>query len=183
MDFNNYTERARGFVQSAQGLAIREGHQRFLPEHILKVLLDDPEGMAANLIQAAGGNAKAAHQATELLLGKQPKVEGSGAGQLYLAPETARLFESASQVAKKAGDSFVTVERLLLALAISESDAGKVLKDAGVTAQGLNSAIEAVRKGRTAESASAEESYEALKKYTRDLTQVARDTGRWAATQ
>ena len=175
MDFSNYTERARGFVQSAQGLALREGHQRFLPEHILKVLLDDPEGMAANLIQAAGGNAKAAHQATELLLAKQPKVEGSGAGQLYLAPELARLFESAQQVAKKAGDSFVTVERLLLAIAISESDAGKVLKDAGVTAQGLNTAIEAIRKGRTAESASAEDSYEALKKYTRDLTQVARD--------
>jgi ATP-dependent Clp protease ATP-binding subunit ClpB len=175
MDFNNYTERARGFVQSAQGLAVREGHQRFLPEHILKVLLDDPEGMAANLIQAAGGNARQAAQATELLLAKQPKVEGSGAGQLYLAPETARLFDSAQQIAKKAGDSFVTVERLLLAIAISESDAGKVLKDAGVTAQGLNAAIEAIRKGRTAESASAEDSYEALKKYTRDLTQVARD--------
>jgi len=175
MDFNTYTERARGFVQSAQGLAIREGHQRFLPEHILKVLLDDPEGMAANLIQAAGGNARQAAQATELLLAKQPKVEGSGAGQLYLAPEMTRLFESAQQIAKKAGDSFVTVERLLLAIAISESDAGKVLKDAGVTAQGLNAAIEAIRKGRTAESASAEDSYEALKKYTRDLTQVARD--------
>jgi ATP-dependent Clp protease ATP-binding subunit ClpB len=175
MDFNTYTERARGFVQSAQGLAVREGHQRFLPEHILKVLLDDPEGMAANLIQAAGGNARQAAQATELLLAKQPKVEGSGAGQLYLAPEMARLFESAQQIAKKAGDSFVTVERLLLAIAISESDAGKVLKDAGVTAQGLNAAIEAIRKGRTAESASAEDSYEALKKYTRDLTQIARD--------
>jgi ATP-dependent Clp protease ATP-binding subunit ClpB len=175
MDFNTYTERARGFVQSAQGLAIREGHQRFLPEHILKVLLDDPEGMAANLIQAAGGNARQAAQATELLFAKQPKVEGSGAGQLYLAPETARLFEAAQQIAKKTGDSFVTVERLLLAIAISDSDAGKVLKDAGVTAQGLNAAIEAIRKGRTAESASAEDSYEALKKYTRDLTQVARD--------
>ncbi len=175
MDFNTYTERARGFVQSAQGLAIREGHQRFLPEHILKVLLDDPEGMAANLIQAAGGNAKAALQATELLLAKQPKVEGAGAGQLYLAPEMARLFESAQQIAKKAGDSFVTVERLLLAIAMSATDAGKVLKDAGVTAQGLNAAIEAIRKGRSAESASAEDSYEALKKYTRDLTQIARD--------
>jgi len=175
MDFNNYTERARGFVQSAQGLALREGHQRFLPEHILKVLLDDPEGMAANLIQASGGNAKTALQATELLLAKQPKVEGGGAGQLYLSPETARLFEQAEQIAKKAGDSFVTVERLLLALAMSQSDAGKVLKDAGVTAQGLNAAIEEVRKGRTAQSASAEEGYDALKKYTRDLTQVARD--------
>ncbi len=175
MDFQNYTERARGFIQSAQGLALREGHQRFLPEHILKVLLDDPEGLASNLIDAAGGNAKAAAQATALLLGKQPKVEGSGAGQVYLAPETARLFESAEQVAKKAGDSFVTVERLLLALAMSATDAGKALKEAGVTAQGLNAAIEEVRKGRTAQSASAEDSYEALKKYTRDLTAIARE--------
>ncbi len=139
------------------------------------MLLDDPEGMASNLINAAGGNAKAAMQANELLLAKQPKVEGAGAGQLYLSPEMAKLFESAEKVAKKAGDSFVTVERLLLALAMSASDAGKVLKDAGVTAQGLNAAIETIRKGRTAESASAEDSYEALKKYTRDLTQVARD--------
>ncbi len=175
MDFNTYTERARGFVQSAQALAIREGHQRFLPEHLLKVLLDDPEGMASNLINAAGGNAKAAMQANELLLAKQPKVEGAGAGQLYLSPEVAKLFESAEKVAKKAGDSFVTVERLLLALAMSASDVGKVLKDAGVTAQALNTAIETIRKGRTAESASAEDSYEALKKYTRDLTEVARD--------
>ncbi|MCB1991750.1 MAG: ATP-dependent chaperone ClpB, partial [Geminicoccaceae bacterium] len=175
MDFQNYTERARGFIQSAQGLALREGHQRFLPEHILKVLLDDPEGLASNLIQAAGGNPKAAAQATALLLAKQPKVEGSGAGQVYLAPETARLFESAEQVAKKAGDSFVTVERLLQALAMSATDAGKVLKDAGATAQGLNAAIDAVRQGRKAESASAEDSYEALKKYTRDLTAIARE--------
>ena len=175
MDFNTYTERARGFVQSAQALAIREGHQRFLPEHLLKVLLDDPEGMASNLIKAAGGNAKAAMQANELLLAKQPKVEGAGAGQLYLSPEVAKLFESAEKVAKKAGDSFVTVERLLLALAMSTSEAGKALKDAGVTAQALNTSIESIRKGRTAESASAEDSYEALKKYTRDLTEVARD--------
>ena len=115
MDIEKYTDRAKGFIQSAQGLALREGHQRFLPEHLLKVLLDDEEGLAANLIQAAGGNAKAAHQAVETLLRKQPKVEGSGAGQVYLAPETARLFDQAEQVAKKAGDSFVTVERLLLA--------------------------------------------------------------------
>ena len=121
MDFEKYTDRAKGFLQSAQGLALREGHQRFLPEHLLKVLLDDPEGMAANLIQTAGGNAKLAQQAVEALLKKQPKVEGGGAGQVYMAPETARLFDQAQQIAKKAGDSFVTVEQLLLALAMSDT--------------------------------------------------------------
>jgi ATP-dependent Clp protease ATP-binding subunit ClpB len=175
MDFEKYTERARGFVQSAQGLALREGHQRFLPEHLLKVLLDDSEGLAANLIQAAGGNPRAALQATEQLLRRQPKVEGSGAGQVYLAPETARLFDSAQKIAQKAGDSFVTVERLLLAIAMSETDAGKVLKDAGLSPQALNGAIEQIRKGRTADTASAEQGYDALKKYTRDLTAAARE--------
>ena len=174
MDFEKYTERARGFVQSAQALALREGHQRFLPAHLLKVLLDDPEGMAANLIAASGGDPKRAHQEVELLLKKQPKVEGGGAGQLYLAPETARVFDGAEQAAKKAGDSFVTVERLLLALAIVQGDAANLLKDTGVTPQGLNGAIEVVRKGRTAQSASAEEGYDALKKYTRDLTEAAK---------
>jgi ATP-dependent Clp protease ATP-binding subunit ClpB len=175
MDFERYTERARGFVQSAQALALREGHQRFLPEHVLKVLLDDNEGMAANLIRAAGGDPRAAAQATEQLLRKQPRVEGSGAGQVYLAPETARVFDAAEKAAQKAGDSFVTVERLLLAIAVSESDAGRVLRNAGVTPQGLNAAIEQVRKGRTADTASAEQGYDALKKYTRDLTAAARE--------
>jgi len=175
MDFEKYTERARGFVQAAQALALREGHQRFLPEHILKVLLDDPEGLAANLIENAGGNPKLALQQVEMTLGKQPKVEGSGAGQLYMAPETARLFEQAEQVAKKAGDSYVPAERLLLAIAMSSTDAAKALKQAGVTPQGLNEAIDRMRKGRTAESPAAEEGYDALKKYTRDLTQAARD--------
>jgi len=175
MDIEKYTDRAKGFIQSAQGLALREGHQRLLPEHISKVLLDDQEGLAANLIQAAGGDAKGARQAIEALLKRQPKVEGSGAGQVYLAPETARLFDQAEQVAKKAGDSFVTVERLLLAVALSSTDAGKALKDAGVTPQRLGEAIEAVRKGRTAQTAGAEEGYDALKKYTRDLTAAARE--------
>ncbi len=174
MDFEKYTERARGFIQSAQGLALREGHQRFLPEHVLKVLLDDPEGMAANLIGAGGGDAKAALRAIEAALAKQPKVEGSGAGQVYLSPELARVFEQAEKVAKKAGDSYVPVERLLTALAMVESEAAKALKGAGATAQSLNAAIEQVRKGRTAQSASAEEGYDALKKYTRDLTEMAR---------
>ncbi|HET6467631.1 MAG TPA: ATP-dependent chaperone ClpB [Geminicoccaceae bacterium] len=175
MDFEKYTERSRGFVQSAQGLAVREGHQRFLPEHLLKVLLDDPDGLAANLIHAAGGNPRAALDATERLLAKQPKVEGSGAGQLYLAPETARLFDAAEKIAKKAGDSYVTVERLLLAIGMSETDAGQALKQAGVSPQALNAAIEQVRKGRTADTASAEQGYDALKKYTRDLTAAARE--------
>ncbi len=175
MDIEKYTDRLKGFIQSAQGMALREGHQRFLPEHVLKVLLDDEEGLAANLIQAAGGNPKAARQATEALLKKLPKVEGSGAGGLHMTPEAARLFDQAEQIAKKAGDSFVTVERLLLAIAASETEAGKALKSAGVTPQALNGAIEAMRKGRTAQSASAEDSYEALKKYTRDLTAAARE--------
>ena len=174
MDLEKYTDRSRGFVQSAQGLALRSGHQRFTPEHLLKVLLDDSEGLAANLIRAAGGRPELALQAVEAALQKMPKVEGSGAGQIYLAPETARVFEQAEQVAKKAGDSYVTAERLLLALAVEQgTDAAKTLKDAGVTAQKLNEAINSVRKGRTADSASAEDSYDALKKYARDLTEDA----------
>ncbi len=176
MEFETYTERSRGFIQSAQGLAVRSGHQRFTPEHLLKVLLDDEEGLAANLMRAAGARPEAASQAVELALGKLPKVEGGGAGQLYLAPEMARLFESAETLAKKAGDSFVTAERLLLALVMATgSDAAAILKEAGLTAQGLNAAINQIRKGRTADSASAEDAYEALKKYARDLTQAARD--------
>jgi ATP-dependent Clp protease ATP-binding subunit ClpB len=175
MDFEKYTDRARGFVQSAQGLALRENHQRFLPDHLLKVLLEDEQGLAANLIQAAGGDAKLALAEIEQTLRRLPKVEGSGAGNLYLAPETARLFDQAQQIAKKAGDSYVTAERLLLAIALSDSDAGKTLKKAGVTPQGLNAAIEQIRQGRTAESPSAEEGYDALKKYTRDFTAMARE--------
>ena len=174
MDFEKYTERARGFIQSAQSLALREGHQRFTPDHLLKVLLDDDQGLAAGLISAAGGNPKAALAAAEAALKRMPKVEGSGAGQLYMAPETARIFETASKLAQKAGDSFVTAERLLQALAVEPSEAQKALKAGGVTPQGLEQAIAALRKGRTADSASAEESYDALKKYARDLTEAAR---------
>ena len=176
MDFEKYTERARGFIQSAQALALRDGHQRFVAEHILKVLLDDPEGLAANLISAAGGVPGDAVDRTNQALDKMPKVEGSGAGQLYLAPETARLFEQAEKISGKAGDSFVTVERLLLALAMAAgTEAADILKQAGVTPQSLNSAIEGLRKGRTADTASAEQGYDALKKYTRDLTEAARE--------
>jgi ATP-dependent Clp protease ATP-binding subunit ClpB len=175
MDFEKFTERARGFVQSAQSLALREGHQQFTPEHLLKVLLDDPEGLAGGLIDRAGGRSREALAATEAALAKMPKVSG-GSGQIYLAPATAGVFEQAQKVAEKAGDSFVTVERLLLALALEKnSDAGKILAKARVTPQGLNAAIEALRKGRTADSATAENAYDALKKYARDLTQAARD--------
>ena len=176
MNFDKYTDRSRGFVQSAQSLAQREGHQQFSSEHLLKVLLDDPEGLAAGLIDRAGGNSRAALAATEAALAKRPSVSGGGAGQVYLDPALARVFDTAEKAGEKAGDSFVTVERLLLALALEKnSEAGKILKDAGVTPQSLNAAIEALRKGRTADSASAENAYDALKKYARDLTQAARD--------
>jgi ATP-dependent Clp protease ATP-binding subunit ClpB len=176
MNIEKYTERSRGFIQSAQSLALREGHQQFTPEHVLKVLLDDPEGLAAGLIDRSGGNSRQALAGAEEALGKMPKVSGSGSGQVYLAASTARLFDSAEKIADKAGDSFVTVERLLLAIALEkDSDAGKILAKAGVTPQNLNSAIEQLRKGRAANSQSAENAYDALKKYARDLTQAARD--------
>ena len=176
MNFDNYTERSRGFVQSAQSLALREGHQQFTPEHLLKVLLDDPEGLAAGLIQQAGGRPQDALQAVEMALAKMPKVEGGGAGQLYLSPQTARVFKTAEEAANKAGDNFVTVERLLLALAVEKSaETARILADAGVTANSLNEAINELRKGRTADSASAENAYDALKRYARDLTEAARE--------
>ena len=175
MNFEKFTERARGFVQSAQSLALREGNQQFTPEHILKVLLDDEEGLSAGLIDRAGGRSREALTQVEIALAKMPKVQGSGAGQLYLAPTTARIFDSAEKIAQKAGDSFVTVERLLLALALEKSsEAGKILAACGLTPQNLNAAIEALRKGRTADNASAENAYDALKKYSRDLTDAAR---------
>ena len=175
MNLEKYTERARGFVQSAQSLALREGHQQFTPEHVLKVLLDDEEGLCSGLIDKAGGSSRQALASVETALGKLPKVQGAGAGQLYLAPSTARVFDSAEKIAQKAGDSFVTVERMLLALAMEKgAEAGKILANAGVTPQTLNAAVEDIRKGRTADSASAENAYDALKKYTRDLTEAAR---------
>jgi ATP-dependent Clp protease ATP-binding subunit ClpB len=176
MNFDKYTDRSRGFVQSAQSLALRDGHQQFAAEHLLKVLLDDPEGLAAGLIDRSGGNSRQALAAVEAALAKRPKVSGGGAGQLHLDPALARVFDTAEKAAEKAGDGFVTVERLLLALALEKNgEAGKILAQAGVTPQNLNAAIEALRKGRTADSASAENAYDALKKYARDLTQAARD--------
>src|SRR5262245_43210627 len=176
MDFEKYTDRARGFVQSAQSLAQREGHQQFSSDHLLKVLLDDPEGLCAGLIDRSGGNSRQALQNVEAALAKRTKVSGGGAGQVYLDPALARIFDNAEKIAEKAGDSFVTVERLLLAMTLDkDSEVGKILTRAGVTPQNLNAAIEALRKGRTADSASAENAYDALKKYARDLTQAARD--------
>src|SRR6202165_2472124 len=176
MEMEKYTDRAKGFLQSAQTMALRRGHQRLTPEHLLKVLLEDSEGLCANLIRAAGGDPKAALQAVDAELDRLPKVEGSGAGQVYMSPELARVFEQAEQLAKRAGDNFVTLERLLLALArAAGTGASKALAAARIDPQSLNRAIEDVRKGRKADSASAEEGYDALKKYTRDLTEAARD--------
>jgi ATP-dependent Clp protease ATP-binding subunit ClpB len=174
MNFEKYTDRAKGFVQSAQSVALRENHQQFRPEHLLKVLLDDDQGLAAGLMQRAGADPKAALAAVEAALAQVPKVSGQGAGQLYLTPELARVFDSAQSAAEKAGDSYVTAERLLLALAVqADTEAGKILKTAGLSPDRLNQAINDLRKGRTADSAGAEEGYDALKRYARDLTEAA----------
>ena len=178
MNFDKYTERSRGFVQAAQALALARGHQRFVPEHLLKVLLDDGEGLAANLMRAAGARPEQVGERVAAELDKLPRVEGSGADQVYLASETARVFETAEEVARKSGDSFVTAERLLLALSLSAGTAAAgILADAGLTAQALNRAIDDLRKGRKADSATAEQSYDALKKYARDITALAREGG------
>ncbi|MDX2265259.1 MAG: ATP-dependent chaperone ClpB [Hyphomicrobiales bacterium] len=174
MNIEKYTDRAKGFIQAAQNLALREGHQQLTTEHLLKVLLDDPEGLASGLIDKAGGDAKRAHAANERILQRRPKVSGGGAGQVYRAPELARALDQAEKIADKAGDKFVTVERLLLAIAVEGgSEAAKLLKEAGVNPQALNQAINDVRKVRTADTASAEEGYDALKRYARDLTAAA----------
>ncbi|PHS78651.1 MAG: ATP-dependent chaperone ClpB [Rhodospirillaceae bacterium] len=176
MNFEKFTERSKGFLQSAQGLATRENHQQLSALHLLKVFLDDKQGLCAKLIDAAGGDAKAALQATELGLSKLPKVSGEGAGQVYTTRGMSKVLSNAEDLATKAGDSFVTVERLLLALALaSGTDVGKILKDAGATPQNLNREVENMRKGRTADSASAEDQYDALDKFTRDLTEAARE--------
>jgi len=175
MNFELYTERARGFIQAAQTLATREGHQRILPLHLLKVLLDDAEGLCANLIRIAGGVPQKALEQTTEDLNRLPIISGGGAGQVFLAPETSKVFELAEKESKKAGDSFVTVEFLLLALALSkDTDAGKILAAASVTPEGIRLAIATMRKGRRADSATAEAQYDALNKYATDLTALAR---------
>ncbi|MFF0946809.1 ATP-dependent chaperone ClpB [Rhizobium leguminosarum] len=175
MNIEKYSERVRGFIQSAQTYALAQGHQQFTPEHVLKVLLDDDQGMAASLIERAGGDAKAARLANDAALAKLPKISG-GNGNIYLAQPLAKVLSTAEEAAKKAGDSFVTVERLLQALAIeSSASTFSTLKNAGVTAQGLNQVINDIRKGRTADSSNAEQGFDSLKKFARDLTAEARD--------
>jgi ATP-dependent Clp protease ATP-binding subunit ClpB len=174
MDFDKLSDRLKGFLQSAQTLAVREGNPQITPEHLLKVLLDDNEGLAAGLIARARGNPKMALERTKTALAKLPKVSGGGASQPHMSAALARVLDQAEQMAAKAGDSFVTVERALQALSMSkEADSGKILIDAGVTPQNLNATINELRKGRTADSASAEQQYDALKRYTRDFTDAA----------
>ncbi|NYT35170.1 ATP-dependent chaperone ClpB [Rhizobium sp. WYCCWR 11128] len=175
MNIEKYSERVRGFIQSAQTYALAQGHQQFTPEHVLKVLLDDDQGMAASLIERAGGDAKAARLANDAALAKLPMISG-GNGNIYLAQPLAKVLSTAEEAAKKAGDSFVTVERLLQALAIeSSASTFSTLKNAGVTAQGLNQVINDIRKGRTADSSNAEQGFDSLKKFARDLTAEARE--------
>jgi len=175
MDLEKFTERARGFLQAAQTIAMREDHQRLAPEHLLKAILDDDQGLAANLIGKAGGAFARVVEANDLALGKMAKVTGSGGGQVYMDGQTAKVLAEAEKLAKKAGDSFVPVERVLCALAMVKSGAKDALDAGAVSAQKLNAAINDIRKGRTADSASAEDGYEALKKFARDLTEAARE--------
>jgi len=175
MNIEKYTERAKGFIQSAQTLALGQGHQQFLPLHLLKVLMDDDQGLASGLIEKSGADPKTVRLGVEAGLKKIPQVSGSDA-QVYLSREMAKLFEQGEKIAQKSGDSYVTVERLLLALTVEKgNEASKILSEAGLTAANLNEAINDLRKGRTADSASAEDSYDALKKYARDLTEAARE--------
>ncbi|MEH6678661.1 Clp protease N-terminal domain-containing protein, partial [Phenylobacterium sp.] len=174
MNIDVYSDRAKQAIQSAQSLALARRHQQLSPIHLLKVLLEEKDGLSRALIQSAGGRPDEADAAVEAALAKRAKVEG-GSGQLYMAPETARVFAKAEADAKTAGDAFVTTERLLLAIAAEGGEAADALKSAGVKASALESAANDVRKGRTADSASAEEGYDALKRYARDLTQAARD--------
>ncbi|MEM8989996.1 MAG: ATP-dependent chaperone ClpB [Pseudomonadota bacterium] len=175
MNIEKFTDRAKGFVQSAQTIALREGHQRLTAEHLLKALLDDEKGLAANLISAAGGDAKLARTGADAAVARLPKVSG-GDGQIYMDTGLARLLGEAERVADRSGDSFVSAERLLVALAQAQgTEAAQVLSSAGVRPQPLDQAIADLRKGRTADSASAENAYDALKKYARDLTEAARE--------
>ncbi len=172
MDMEKFTERSRGFIQAAQTIAMRESHQRLSPEHLLKALMDDDQGLASNLINAAGGNAPRVVEAVDAVMGKIPKVTGDG-GQTYMDQQTGKVLAEAEKIAKKAGDSFVPVERILMALVMVKSKAKEALEAGDVSAQKLNEAINDIRKGRTADTASAEEGYEALKKYAHDLTEAA----------
>ncbi len=175
MDIEKLTERARGFLQAAQTIAIREFHQRITPEHLLKALLDDEEGAASGLIRAAGGDAAAAKAAVNADVARLPKVQGSGAGQPQITPELVRVLDAAQQAATRAGDEFVAQDRLLLALAASDTPAARALRGASVTPQALDKAVADIRKGRKVESPNAEAGFDALNKYARDVTALARD--------
>ena len=174
MNLEKFTERSRGFVQAAQTIAMRESHQRLTPEHLLKALMDDDQGLAANLITSGGGDASAVRQAADAAVAKIPAVSGD-TGQVYLDSVTGKVVAEAEKLAQKAGDSFVPVERLLMALVMMKSKAKDALNKGRVTAQALNAAINDIRKGRTADSVSAEDGYDALVKYARDLTEAARE--------
>ncbi len=175
MDFEKFTERARGFVQAAQTIAMREYNQQVTPEHLLKAFLDDEDGAASGLIRMAGGDPAAAKQAVDAAVAKIPKVQGAGAGQPNVTPDLVRVLDAAQQAATKAGDSFVAQDRLLVALAASDTPAGRALKGAGVSAQALERAVSEMRKGRKVDSATAEQQFDALKKYARDVTALARE--------
>ena len=175
MDIEKFTERARGFLQAAQTIAIREFHQQITPQHLLKALLDDEEGAAAGLIKTAGGDPKAALAAVGTELERLPKVQGSGAGQPQITPDLVRILDAAQQAATKAGDQFVAQDRLLVAIAASDTPAARALRNAGATAQALEKAVNDIRKGRTVDSPNAESNFDALKKYARDITALARE--------
>src|SRR5262249_16389086 len=175
MDIEKFTERARGFLQAAQTIAIREFHQQLTPQHLLKALLDDEEGAAAGLIKTAGGDPKATLNAIEMDLARLPKVQGSGAGQPQPTPELVRVLDAAQQAATRAGDAYVAQDPLLVAIAAAENPAARALRNTGITAQALEKAVNDIRKGRKVTSPNAESTFDALKKYARDVTALARD--------
>src|ERR687889_606265 len=175
MDIEKFTDRAKGFLQAAQTIAIREYHQRITPEHLLKALLDDEQGAASGLIRAAGGDPARAKQAVEADLARQPKVSGGGAGEPQFTPDVVRVLDAAQRQATRAGDEFVAQDRLLVALAASETPAGRALRGAGADAQRLEAAVADLRKGRTVNSQNADDNFDALKKYARDITAAARE--------
>ena len=175
MNIEKFTERTRGFLQAAQTIAMREYHQRITPEHLIKALLDDEEGAAAGLLRAAGADPKAAQTAVNAEVARNPRVEGGGAGQPQVTPDLVRVLDAAERDATKAGDAFVAQDRLLLALAAADGAGARALRQAGATPQALEKAITDLRKGRKVTSATAEDNFDALKKYARDVTAVARD--------
>ncbi len=175
MDIEKFTDRAKGFLQAAQTIAIREFHQQLTPEHLLKALLDDEEGAAAGMIRAAGGDDAAARTGVALELGKLPKVQGAGAGQPQITPPLVRILDAAQTSATKDGDDYVAQDRLLVAIAASDAPAARVLKACGITPRALEQALADIRKGRKVTSPNAEANFDALKKYARDVTALARD--------